>query len=105
MYHNKMVTVRLPQTTLDMVDAARGGTPRGTYIRGIIEHHLTPAEPVEMPAVPTGYDTPAIGDVPRAALAVVRHLHKYTQGDLIRHDKGVPIHTYTCECGATKEDR
>lgn len=44
MYHDEMVSFRLSKTTLDRLDRQRGGTPRGRYIRHLVEQAL--AEPV-----------------------------------------------------------
>lgn len=104
MYYNTTVTLRLPQATVDRLDEARGGYPRSTYIRRVLDKELTPdwiADPATSPEEKVAHFE-ALGPEPTTG---PRHNHRYTKtGDPLRYVRATPVYRYECACGASKEE-
>jgi hypothetical protein len=108
--YTRSLYIRVSDADLTHLDQARGDQSRSAYIRSLIAEQTPPEELVDTSTTRGSRPNRRTPDHPPRPnhLAVVaptdRHLHRYVKGDLVRHDKGNPIHAYRCECGATKED-
>lgn len=110
MYNNETIGLRLPHDLLTALDERRGAVPRATYVRALIQLHLAPDEKevVEastrilriVPAAQTAdtvYETAPVDPTnPHSPMKAQEHRHKRVKGALVRHDRGTPVHTYTC---------
>lgn len=101
--------IRIPKTTMDAIDTARGESSRSAFIRALIRVYVEPKTPA-LRNLPTSritghpYEASPVPPVNLNTAGAPVHRHRYTRGDIVRYEKGAPLYQQTCACGDTRVD-